>query len=294
MRGGHGGQDADVLVEPFVLAGAGVKPGQYGNMHMVDVAPTLAALLSTNIPATAQGQVLTQLLVLPQNTSAKLPDAEAAQQKQLLVDYTTAIGKPVAAADIPTGGNIVPYENLIGAARQSRLIGERLPRAIVAVIVLAIPLVILFLKRKASLLWMLAGSVLFLALFNLRYSLIDHYTYSLSSLTGVMPFITYCAVTAVIAFLLSWLLVAFGMKLFRREPLMAAGSILSFVFMTLYLVLIPVAANFALNGVLIIWTIPSFLPSFLGLMGLIQAMFVSVLGIVLTGVTALVAKLANR
>jgi 2,3-bisphosphoglycerate-independent phosphoglycerate mutase len=294
MSGGHGGQDADVLVEPFVIAGAGVKPGQYGNMYMIDVAPTLAALLGTNIPATAQGQVLTQLLNLPQDISAKLPDAEAAQQKQLLVDYTTAIGRPVAANDIPTGSNVVPYENLIGAARQARLSGERLPRAVVAMIVMVIPLVIVFIKRKTSLLWMLAGGVLFLALFNLRYAMIDHYTYSLSSLTGVMPFITYCTVTTAIALLVSWLLVAFGLKLFRREPLFAAGSVLIFVFVTLYLVCIPVAANYALNGVLITWTIPSFLPSFLGLMGLIQALLVAMLGVVLTGVTALVARLANR
>jgi hypothetical protein len=294
LLGGHGGQDADVLVEPFVIAGAGVKPGQYGNMYMIDVAPTLAALLGTNIPATAQGQVLTQLLNLPQDISAKLPDAEASEQKQLLVDYTAAIGRPVATNDIPTGGNVVPYENLLGAARQVRLSGERLPRAIVAVIVMVIPLVIVFLKRKTSLLWMLAGGMLFLALFNLRYALIDHYTYSLSSLTGVMPFITYCAVTVAIALLVSWLLVAFGLKLFRGEPLLAAGNVLSFVFITLYLVCIPVAANYALNGVLITWTIPSFLPSFLGLMGLIQALLVAVLGVVLTGVTALVARLANR
>jgi hypothetical protein len=159
---------------------------------------------------------------------------------------------------------------------------------------MTIPLVVVFLKRKVSMLWMLAGGVLFLTLFNLRYALIDHNTYSLSSLTGVMPFITYCAVTAAIALLLGWLLVAFGLKLFRREPLFAAGNVLSFVFVTLYLVFIPVAVNYALNGVLITWTIPSFLPSFLGLMGLIQALLVTVLGVVLTGVTALVARLANR
>lgn len=43
--GGHGGQDPIVLKEPFVLVGAGVKPGNYGDVNMVDVAPTLAALL---------------------------------------------------------------------------------------------------------------------------------------------------------------------------------------------------------------------------------------------------------
>ncbi len=44
-RGGHGGQDAITLVEPWVLAGAGVQPGRYGDVEQVDVAPMLAALV---------------------------------------------------------------------------------------------------------------------------------------------------------------------------------------------------------------------------------------------------------
>ena len=39
-RGGHGGQDPIVLLEPFVLVGKGVIPGKYGDIQMVDVAPT--------------------------------------------------------------------------------------------------------------------------------------------------------------------------------------------------------------------------------------------------------------
>ena len=53
--GGHGGQDPIVLLEPFVLVGKGVIPGDYGDVEMVDVAPTVAAILGTNIPATNQG-----------------------------------------------------------------------------------------------------------------------------------------------------------------------------------------------------------------------------------------------
>ncbi len=45
LIGGHGGQDADVLLEPFVLVGKGVTPGDYKDIQMVDVAPTLAILL---------------------------------------------------------------------------------------------------------------------------------------------------------------------------------------------------------------------------------------------------------
>ena len=53
--GGHGGQDPIVLMEPFVMVGKGVVPGKYGDVQMVDVAPTIAALLGTNIPAIEPG-----------------------------------------------------------------------------------------------------------------------------------------------------------------------------------------------------------------------------------------------
>ena len=64
-RGGHGGQDPIVLEEPFILAGKGVRPGTYGSVQMVDVAPTLAAILGMNQPAIAEGKPQTQLMNLP-------------------------------------------------------------------------------------------------------------------------------------------------------------------------------------------------------------------------------------
>lgn len=62
-QGGHGGQDPITLIEPFLLVGNGVVPGTYEDTQMVDVAPTLAALLGANIPASSQGHVLTQMLL---------------------------------------------------------------------------------------------------------------------------------------------------------------------------------------------------------------------------------------
>ncbi|MBT7781879.1 MAG: sulfatase-like hydrolase/transferase, partial [Anaerolineae bacterium] len=49
-RGGHGGHEEIVLTEPLILAGAGIAPGEYPDTQMIDFAPTIAALLGTNIP----------------------------------------------------------------------------------------------------------------------------------------------------------------------------------------------------------------------------------------------------
>ena len=42
-RGGHGGQDPIVLLEPFVMVGKGVVGGKFPDVKMVDIAPTVAA-----------------------------------------------------------------------------------------------------------------------------------------------------------------------------------------------------------------------------------------------------------
>ena len=79
-RGGHGGQDPITLVEPWVLAGAGVKSGSYGDVQQVNVAPTLAALLGANIPASAQGRVRTEMLTLNPEQAAAIERAATAQR----------------------------------------------------------------------------------------------------------------------------------------------------------------------------------------------------------------------
>ncbi len=100
-RGGHGGHDPITLVEPFVLVGAGVRPGSYGDVNQVDVAPTLAVLLGANIPATAQGRALAEMLALTADQTTAvgraIERAETAQQAQLAAAYGAAINRPIAA-----------------------------------------------------------------------------------------------------------------------------------------------------------------------------------------------------
>ena len=95
-RGGHGGQDPITLVAPWVLAGAGVQPGRYGDVEQVDVAPTLAALLGVNIPASAQGRVRTEMLALAPEQTAAIEQAATVQQGALAQAYARAIGRQVA------------------------------------------------------------------------------------------------------------------------------------------------------------------------------------------------------
>jgi hypothetical protein len=62
----------------------------------------------------------------------------------------------------------------------------------------------------------------------------------------------------------------------------------------LYVLSIPILLNFAVNGVTSTWTLPEFTVQYLGFFALAQALFVSALGLLLVGISALVGKLAKR
>jgi len=294
-RGGHGGQDAITLVEPFVIIGAGVRPATYPDIQMVDVAPTVAALLGTNIPTTNQGHVLTDMLTLTPAQQTAIQQALQAQQSQLFSAYTAAIG---VSASAPEGEDIVAAtQSALESARAGRLFRERTWQGLAALLLAAIPAAVLFLKRGRKVAWMLAGGLLYVLLFNLRYATLDGRTYSLSSLVSQADIILFCAITAAIALLIAWLVSMFGLKAFRLGARSAAETTLAFVLTTIYLLALPILWNYALNGSVPTWTLPDasgMLYTFLGFISLIQSLMVALIGPLLAGIAALIAWLVGR
>lgn len=77
--GGHGGNEPEVLYVPLVLAGAGVEAGATVlGARLIDVAPTVAALLGIPAPGHALGRTLLETLahVPAQKAALALGDAE--------------------------------------------------------------------------------------------------------------------------------------------------------------------------------------------------------------------------
>jgi hypothetical protein len=78
-RGGHGGLEPEVLAVPLILAGAGVKPGATAvDAHLIDIAPTVSALLGIPAPGHGLGRTLTEVLELDPHdaTARKIADQE--------------------------------------------------------------------------------------------------------------------------------------------------------------------------------------------------------------------------
>ena len=299
-RGGHGGQDPITLVEPFVLVGAGVKPGNYGDVNQVDVAPTLAALLGANIPASAQGRVLTEMLALTDDQMTSIGRAAATQQAQLAAVYGAAINRPITAA---SGADpVAGHQAAMAAARNARLNSERLPRAGLAVVLLGLLIAAIYRARGRDLAgqgqarplrWIALGTAVYLLAFNLRYAVVQGRTYSLSSVLGADELILSTAVTASLAMLAGWAVVVIGTRLYRRPPGDAARLVLAWTLLTAAITSLPALVSYVLNGAIIGWTLPDFGTFFLGLLAVLQTLFVAAAGLILTGFSALAARLAR-
>jgi len=294
-RGGHGGQEPVTLVEPFVMAGAGVKSGSYPDIQMVDVASTVAVLLGANIPASNQGHMLTDMLNLTPEQQTAVQQALQPQQSQLFSAYTAAIGVNARA---PEGEDIVAAtQSALEAARAGRLFRERTWRGLGALLLAAIPAAVLFLKRGRKVAWLLAGALLYVLLFNLRYAILEGRTYSLSSLVSQTDILLFCAITAAIALLVAWLVTMFGTKALRLGVRAASETTLSFVLTTIYLLALPILWSYALNDAVPTWTlpdVPGMLYMFLGFISLIQSLMVAAIGLLLTGIAALTAWLVGK
>jgi hypothetical protein len=66
------------------------------------------------------------------------------------------------------------------------------------------------------------------------------------------------------------------------------------VWFTLYVLSIPILLNFAINGIVPRWTLPQFTVQYFGFFAIVQALFVSLLGLILIGLSALIGKLTQR
>lgn len=65
-KGGHGGEEDVVMQVPLIIAGAGIRSDALlGSAELIDLAPTVAALLGVPAPGHALGRTLTEVLDLP-------------------------------------------------------------------------------------------------------------------------------------------------------------------------------------------------------------------------------------
>jgi len=227
------------------------------------------------------------MLNLPPVYATKIQAAEIAQKSLLFTSYTAAIKSQPTRPPEPT--NPFSYVIALEIARTNRLARERVWRNVAAITLAVLPAYFLVISGKKKLLWRAGGALIYLLVFNFRYAVLDGRTYSLSSVDSQTWLITYTASTAFIALVIGWLVSMLRLHAYQAGPRKAAETSLGFVFFTIYMLALPILVNFAVNGILVTWTLPEFYTSYIGLLSLIQWIFVAVFGLLLTGASALIA-----
>jgi hypothetical protein len=290
--GGHGGPDPVVLIEPFVLAGKGVKPGHAAEVNMVDVAPTMAMLLGLNLPASTEGSVQTDVLALSPDQTAKIKQAEVTQQNLLWQTYQTAVGQQ--GSDTSRPGAQISRTGQIEAMNEARVSQARWPRVAIVVLLFAVILFALWKTRSEALVWLVTGALAYLIIFNLMYSVVDGRVYSFSSLVSATNLVVSSFINGTVALVLGWAVVVVKLKAFKGGPGKTAGLVAQYLAMIGVLLLAQFSWNFVMNGALVTWALPEMTSFYFGLLALVQLLVVGVLGLVLLGVSALISRFVRQ
>jgi hypothetical protein len=169
----------------------------------------VAALLGTSLPASNQGRALTDMLRLPAGQSAAdFDQALLAQQNNLLHSYQTSLGFDSSVQPLIT--SVADTAALMDALRAGRLQQERLPRLILAALLVIVLVIFVVPRWKHENGWLLLGAALNLGIVNLLYGVIANKAYSLSALTSasdlILSLALYCGIGFAVAWLVSMLL----------------------------------------------------------------------------------------
>jgi hypothetical protein len=260
-------------------------------VQMVDVAPTVAAILGMNIPATSQGhpQIAMFDFSLPQID--KIQASLSIQQEQLAVNYSAAIHQPVNV--VKSSDIVSATQYAMNAAKTTLLDNQMLPRGIIAIIVAFMMITLVAWYARPYYRWLLLGVVVYLLIFNIKYVLFDHKTYSLSSVTGATDLIYSLAFNTLIALFFAWILVILGTKIYQYKPQTVTNFTLKYILTVLSILAIPILVHYAIDGAIVTWALPNFLISFLGLIFLIQCLMVAAIGLFFTAISPLIGYFAH-
>jgi hypothetical protein len=141
-RGGHGGVEPEVLSVPLVMAGAGIAPGTTADdARLIDLAPTVSALLGMPAPGHGLGRTLVEVLHEPDDVRARLLDADRARlaDTQHAVAAADASAATVLLEDREWRLGVVAGGALAALVLAALLIKRRVLRLDVRVLLVSVP-----------------------------------------------------------------------------------------------------------------------------------------------------------
>ncbi|MBI3915227.1 MAG: alkaline phosphatase family protein [Chloroflexi bacterium] len=274
---GHGGNEPEVLATPLVMAGKGIKAGsKCAAATQADIAPTIAVLLGTSIPAHNQGKPLFEILDLPATLRAK----RAVDAAQEIADRYVPVAKYLNApafdhkkldeaksaaakgdADGAVQAALADFQNTntqFASAREAKLNQERLPRLPIAILILIPFAAYFYIYRKMG--WAWFAPVVGLVVYNVVYNALYFgrgFTYSLSVFnveSNIEPFFQARTIDAMIALLIAFIGVGAASR--RADVYNTALNAVNTAFLIFAALVVQILIFFVLWNSTFAWYIP--------------------------------------
>jgi hypothetical protein len=279
-QGGHGGHDAITLKEPFVAAGKGIKSGVFDAIQMVDIAPTVAILLGTSLPSSAEGKPLIDMLTLTSDQIRVIESIFTIQQQQLIKAYQTALMPALPDQD---QSFLMDSQTAIIVMQNRYIQSGRLVRSLIVGLILGLCGFYIYKKRDTNILWIMVGTSTYLAAFNIKYSLLDNSPYSFSIISEPLQFILGIAGNTLLAFLIGTVIFGFKVKILYEIPTRILSQMFCYTGITMLLAALPAFYFIILYGKLIGPILPDIGLLFLCMLALVQVMVIGLTGLVFMG-----------
>lgn len=303
-KGGHGGNEVEVIWQPLVMIGETVIPGNYSDISQTDVAPTIATLLGLPVPTVAQGRILFELLHLTQAERATAQMALARQRVALTEAYLSQIEGTESTlpeqllADLNRAESALGHNNLGGAfqlaalaqteadaqmaaARHDRLSTEQFSRLIGAALIALLWFVTMWQRRGFHAGLIVIAALLTVILYHTLYQ-IQGYSYSLSSVKSLAELPLEIARRTAVSMLAGGGLVLVVLMLVKEDNwLTLLGSGYGFGLLVTFFFALPLLWAFWQNGFVVTWHLPEVLPAFWQVTALFELLVAAILALLL-------------
>lgn len=302
--GGHGGTELEVIQQPLIINGRGIKPGQYSLISQTDIAPTVATLLGLAAPPISQGRILFEMLNLSLEDQTLAQMVLARQRINLAEDYLTSIIGPEAVlpdslpVDLDRAVTTFSQNNINGAfqlalltqesadtqielARHSRIQAEQWPRLFVVAVVVLSWFFIMWRRRNTHAGLILVATVVTVALYHVLFQL-QGYSYSISTFDDLLQLPFDVARRMVVSFLAGGALVLiFLMLIDERDWATLLNTGFGFSIFTIFVLSLPLLWAFWQNGFIIRWHYPSVDLVFWQVISLLEIFVAAIIGLIL-------------
>lgn len=146
--GGHGGPEESVVHVPLVMVGGPVRVGATARADQVDIAPTVAALLGIEIPASSQGRPLLEVFDLAPDARRRVLESLYQQRESFVAQYVAWVSGRAPVRRVPSGGfragsieaGLGPVEEEAQLAKEDRLEREERGRIGLTLALVLLPL----------------------------------------------------------------------------------------------------------------------------------------------------------